>query len=363
MTNTLGAYNPIFYANEALIHLEKALGMAGRVHRGYDAERQSVNKGETIRIRKPAVLTAQDAPGSAEDLATVTEDISMDYYREVRIGLTDKDMALSDEAIITEHIRPAAYALANDIDTKLNELYADVPWYDDAQGSSSLLDLTAPYQTLFDNAVPMMPGYLHFEVGGTQQAYFQQLSLFNDASVRGTPGPTETTRAGSLGTAMGFEVFGNQNVQTHTKGTLNVATTALVGAHAADATSVTMDATTLTGTVTEGDTFVIAGNSLTVPITPKLAAAYDNNAVVTLSLDNHTANLAFHRNAFAFASAPLPMKLQNELGAKATTLIDPITGLSRRSRLFYDGDNTYMVLDILYGVKTLDPNLATRLRG
>ncbi len=30
MANTLGYYNPVFYAQEALIHLEKALGMAGR---------------------------------------------------------------------------------------------------------------------------------------------------------------------------------------------------------------------------------------------------------------------------------------------------------------------------------------------
>ena len=34
--NTLGIYDPLFYAQEALIQLEKALGLAGRVHRGYD---------------------------------------------------------------------------------------------------------------------------------------------------------------------------------------------------------------------------------------------------------------------------------------------------------------------------------------
>ena len=31
MSNTLGNYDPIFYAQEALIALNKALGMAGRV--------------------------------------------------------------------------------------------------------------------------------------------------------------------------------------------------------------------------------------------------------------------------------------------------------------------------------------------
>ena len=72
MSNTLGVYNPIFYAQEALILLEKALGMAGRVHRGYDEERRTFLKGETINIRKPSTFTAQNAPSSAQDLDTGT---------------------------------------------------------------------------------------------------------------------------------------------------------------------------------------------------------------------------------------------------------------------------------------------------
>ena len=59
MANTLGNYNPIFYANEALIWLQKALGMASRVHLGYDAERRSVSQGQTISIRRPGSFTAQ----------------------------------------------------------------------------------------------------------------------------------------------------------------------------------------------------------------------------------------------------------------------------------------------------------------
>ena len=36
MANTLGAYSPIFYAQGRLIHLRKNLGMAARVHRGFE---------------------------------------------------------------------------------------------------------------------------------------------------------------------------------------------------------------------------------------------------------------------------------------------------------------------------------------
>ena len=207
MANDISPYNPIFYAQEALILLENALGMASRVHRGYDAERQSVEQGETIQIRKPGSFAAQDAPGSATDLAPESVTMTMSYFREVRFKLTDKDMALSEARIISDHIQPAVYALANDVDLKLNALYADVPWFDNAQGSSSILDLTNPYKSLFDNGVPMVDdGLVHLEVDGAQQAYFQQLTIFHDASKRGTPGETETLRRGSLGHAMGFEV-------------------------------------------------------------------------------------------------------------------------------------------------------------
>ena len=62
-TNTLSVYDPLFYAQEALIQLEKALGMAARVHRGYDKEPQS--KGSIIKIRKGVNGSGGAAPGGA----------------------------------------------------------------------------------------------------------------------------------------------------------------------------------------------------------------------------------------------------------------------------------------------------------
>ena len=60
--------------------------------------------------------------------------------------------------------------------------------------------------------------------------------------------------------------------------------------------------------------------------------------------------------------APLP-ELPDELGAKVATVSDPVTGLSVRSRIYYVGDSSevHVALDVLYGVKTLDNNMAVRL--
>ena len=58
MANVLSNYDPIFYANEALIQLRKNLGLAARVHRGYDPTPQQ--RGSTINIPRPTSFTATE---------------------------------------------------------------------------------------------------------------------------------------------------------------------------------------------------------------------------------------------------------------------------------------------------------------
>lgn len=383
MTNTLGVYNPIFYAQEALIQLEKSLGMAARVHKGYDEERRAFGKGETINIRRPSVFTAEDAPSTAQDLDTGTVALTLSYWKEVKFKLTDRELAFTGNRIIEDHIRPAAYALADHVDTTLCALYKDVPWYYDiasAPGSTVVADITGVRRVMFDNAVPLQDtGRLHYMVNGALEQGLLGLSAFTQHQGAGDLGVNSQMR-GSLGMKYGFEMFANQNVATHTPGTADETTLAVVGETLAGATTIGLDAVALTGTVVPGDTFVIAGNTqryaitntvtaaanalVGVTFTPALVATAANNDVVTLSIDSHTANLAFHRNAFALAMAPLS-EMGNELGAKIATVTDPVSGLSIRSRLYYVGNSSevHVALDILYGVKTLDPNLACRARG
>lgn len=382
MTNTLGVYNPIFYAQEALIQLEKALGMAGRVHRGFEAERKSANLGDTISIRRPSTFTAAAAPSVAQDISTQTVQIVLSSWKEVKFALTDKELAYTGDRIINDHIRPAAYALADDIDQALNALYKDVPWFYDLSGTPVVADVIGPRKILFDNGVPIGdPAMVHYEIDSTFEAGLLGLSAFSQQQGAGDQG-VSTQMRGSLGPKYGFEMFANQNVATHTKGTCNDGALQVKGATTKGATTIGLDAVDggVTGTLVAGDTFVIAGNTqryavtatatasgnefVGVTFTPPLAQDHADNDAVTVRLDNHTADLAFHRNAFALAMAPLP-EMGNELGAKVFTATDPVTGLSIRARVFYIGDSSKVVvaLDTLYGVKTLDPNLAVRACG
>lgn len=377
MTNAVSVYDPIFYAQEGLIQLEKALGMAGRVHRGHDKAPQQ--KGATISIRRPGSFTAQDAPSTAQDIDAGEVQIQLSNWKEVKFALSDKEMSATGEVIIAEHVRPAAVALADAIDQSLCALYADVPSFHDVAATAGVSDIVAVRRQMFDNQVPLRdPAMLHWMTDGDMEADFLGQAAFTQWQGAGAVG-TAAQVSGALGQRFGFNFFANQNVRSHTPGTLSSTSPLLQGAHSKGATSVTLDAGTLTGTLVKGDSFVIAGssqryavtadataagNAVTVGITPALAQGYADNAQVTVSLDEHSASLAFHRNAFALAMAPLS-EIGNHLGARIATVTDPITGLAMRSRLFYDGNDSkaFVALDALWGVTTLDPNLAVRARN
>jgi hypothetical protein len=379
LANTLSIFDPIFYANLALIQLEKALGMAGRVHRGYDKNPQQ--KGSVIAIPIPSTFTAQDAPGSDENLVADSINITLSYWREVKFALSDKELTITTEEIITKHIRPMAYALADDIDQKLCLLYKDVPWYSGTAGATpaAVSDITGARKVLFNNNVPLVPGMVHLMIDGNAEEKFLQLAAFSQQQGAGDVG-VNTQQTGSLGTKFGFEVFSNQNVKTHTKGTCSTTTLAVVGATAAGSSTLGVDAVAVTGTLVPGDVLQIAGDSQNYAVTttstaagnafasvgifPKLKVAAGDNAVVTVVLQNGVRNLAFHRNAFALAMAPLT-DMASQLGAKVATVQDPITNLALRSRVWYVGDSSAVKvgLDVLYGVKTLDGNLASCMLG
>lgn len=377
MANTLGSYNPIFYAPEALIHLRNALGMAARVHRGYDDARRSFNRGSTVQIRKPATFTALPAPSTAQDLDTETVTITLNGWWEVKYELTDQELAWSDERIIEEHIQPAAYAIANKVDQDLAALYADIPWVYDYGTATDHTIITGARSVAFNNGVPLSPpGRMHMMVDGTVEMGFLNSALFHASDTVGTSGPTPTLLNGTLGQRFGIEAFANQNTPSHTTGTGTANDTA--GALSADvakgATSFPMNALGV-GDINKGDTFVIAGNSqryavtsdvtiaanaATVTATPAAVQDYPSGAVVTFTDTGTGANaLLFHRNAFALVFAPLPMNLP---GVEVFTASDPVTQLSIRARRWTDADNSKQVfaLDALWGQSTLDPNLGVR---
>lgn len=380
MANTLSIYDPIWYAQEALLALEKALGLATRVYRGYDRTPQQI--GSTIQIRKPSTFTAQSAPSSAQNITASYVEIVLNQWYEVKFALTDKELSYTGERIIAEHIRPAAYALADNIDQALAAEYKNVPWEADIATSATIAisDITEVRKMMFDNMVPLKEqDAMHFMVDGTSEAALLGLAAFTQWSGAGERG-VETQFTGNFGKRYGFNFWANQNTPTHTAGALVAGTQLQLNADitAGDTSTVFKDSGgSLTGTVKAGDTFVIAGhtqryavtadatassNLVNVAFTPAAVTGYSASDNVTETQKSGAQNLAFHRNFCALAMAPLS-EMGGELGARVATVTDPVTGLSLRSRVYYIGDSSvvHVALDVLYGIKVLDGNRAVRL--
>jgi hypothetical protein len=381
MAATLAAYNPQLYANKALPLLYSYLGLGSRVYRDLDMDYASASKGQQVNIRRPGTFAVADAPATAEDVAAETVSLSLDYWRESKFKLTDKELTFSEDKILAEHVAPAMAVLADDIDQKLQAEYYNFGRKATAfaTGSSAGVNFANVQKAMIEAKIPQNdPGKLHYMIDPTMNHHYVSDSSFAQWQGAGPAGEA-VARSGSLGIKYGMETFVTHNTVAHTSGTGADLAGAVDGATAKLATSITIDGLTDTETFLKGDSFTIAGdstvyaittatstvtsNAITVSIEPPLRAAAANNAVVTFdaTTDYTSQGLGFHQNCMALAMAPLS-QMGNELGARIGVARDPLTGLAMRTRIYYVGNSSeiHMAFDVLFGVKVLDGRMAVR---
>ena len=399
MANTLNDYKPILYANEGLPHLKNALGMAARVQHSFDDERRSFDKGDTINIRRPARFAVSNAPATAEDLDVEKVEMKLNYWRETKWKLSDREMAYADDRIVREHVVPAMYSLASDVDQKLLNLLVPETTYNDSYGIGTHVNQTSTdvgtivkadvlncRARLFDNGVPMNDGKIHMVIDGATESTMLGLDFMADADKAG-PGVASGINAGVLGKKFGVEFFASQQAGglTWTHGTAAAGDTAATvknsGGYKAGKTSILLDDLTDSQTIVAGDEITFAGHSAhytvtatatsssteaTIVLAEGLIEAVANGEVVTIgaAVSGKTDPLCmFHENAFAMVTAPLPDQGLSEMGVKVATVTDPDTGLSLRSRMYTvpDSSEIHFAFDILYGVKVLNSMYACNL--
>lgn len=367
MGNTL--LTPSVIAREALVALENNLVMAGLVHRDFSNEFQKV--GDTITVRKPANFTAQEFSStiSLQDATETGVAVTLNKHLDVSFAITAKEMTLKLKDFSEQFLNPAMAAIAQKVDGYLTGLYADIPDNSAVSGTPAISDIAALDKVLNLNKAPQ--GNRSLVLDPTTKAKYIVLDAILHAEKSGS---TEALRNASMGQVLSFQGYMDQNIASHTKGTLAASTGALAIASAdAGDTTVTIAATACSGTLKKGDIITIAdiagsyvvtadataaSNSIEVDIYPGLAAAVSSKAVTVKA--SHVANLAFHKNAFALVTRPLEIPM----GAAKAEVIN-YRGLSVRA--VYGYDMTYkkdiVSLDILCGVKTLTPELAVRFLG
>lgn len=391
-------------AKEAVMILDNELVMAKRVFRGYENEfEKKINGyevGDTISIRKPTDFTVRTtATMAAQDVVEAKTTITVDQRRGVDFKFTSQDLTLKIGELSERVIKPAMVQLANRIDTDLMALYKYVPNWVGTAGNTvdSYADFAKAPQRLDEYAVPddrsaVLAPADHWGLLGSQTALYIQ-----DAA-------KGAYRKGSLGEIGGVDTYMSQNVPTHTvgadvSGTVNQSITSSTTDYATVKNTMQQTITVASLNLNPGDVFTIANVNAVNPVTkadlgfakqfvcisyssnslvmyPAMiwSGAFQNVAVASGTTDLNSAaitavgtatnsyrqNLVFHRNAFALVSVPL-VKPPGAVDVSRQSY----KGINVRVIPVYDGisDESAWRLDLLYGVKAIDPRLAVRLNG
>ena len=395
--NTL--LTPTIIAKEALMQLTNNLAMARHVHTAYKNE--FVKVGQTITVRKPNKFRAKKAQTRDNtDLSEPSTSITMSTQAHVSWAFSSVDLTTTIEDYSKRYISPAANALANVVDADLCGLYDDIYNSAGTPGTTpaTFAVLGDAQRILDDEAVPsdtrvgiLNPAANWSLADGLKGTFAQQVAK-------------DIMTKGFLGRIANLDLFSDQNVVRHTTGAFSGGTPLVTTTIDATATEiVTKGWDGDSDTIKVGDVFTIAdvyavnpmsgsstgvlrrftvtedatssGGAITIKLSPSIVygatdpyttvSAYPlENAALTFIGTESTAypqNLVFHPNAFALVTVPIEMPA-NVWGARET---DQDAGLSIRVVKQYDidADEEIIRLDILYGVKTLYPELAVRLWG
>jgi hypothetical protein len=404
MANTL--LSPTIIAKEALFQLSNNLVMGRNVVRTYKNE--FVKIGDTVTIRKPVKFRTKD--GATLDSVNVVERSltqQIDKRKHVAWPFTSQELTLNIDMFSERYVKPAMIALSNIMDEDGCAKYKDIYNLVGTPGTtpSTLRVLSDARTRLNKEAVPMEMRHCVLDPDAEGAFLTGDLKgLFSQQII------SDVIERGKLGGYLGFDFDMDQNIQTHTTGAFTSGATPLMnGATAEGATSIVTDGWDAgNNTVKQGDVFTIAnvyavnpvsgvstgelrqfvatadatsaGGAMTISVSPAIyssAAGEDNLPYQTVDAvpandaaltfvgtesTNYNQNMAFHTNAFSLVTVPLVVPDSVSWGAMEA---DPQTGLAIRVLKDYDvtNDQEYIRFDIMYGWKTIYPELACRITG
>lgn len=362
-------------ARQALLRLRNNLVMASLVHRDFSNEFQ--RKGDTIIVKRPNTFTAEEFSSTIteQDITESSVSVKLDKVSDVSVPVTSKELTLNINDFTEQITAPAMEALAQKVDADIMGLYSDIPYFTGVAGTTpdGLDDFANARKILNINKVP-----LTMRSGVWDPTADSKFSILDAIVNAEKSGSTQALREGAIGRIQGLNNYMSQNIKTHVAGAYSALADVTVSATAAD-TTITMESTAgiSTAVLKKGDIFTLDGNQYVVTADTAAAVAGDIASVAIypaikatvaagavtfadVSAGGHVANMAFHRNAFAFVNRPQALPQGG-----ATGYIANFEGLSIRVTMGYDMStkkNT-MSFDILYGVKTLQQELGARILG
>ena len=361
-------------------------------------------RGDTIDVQIPtavgtrAVTPAAVGP-SAGDHDVDSVQVSLNQWRQNDpIHVTDQelDQMNTRQDYLPPKLKEAINSLASEVNAFIIGKYPKIYNVVGTAGTTpfgSGVEVKSATQTRKVLNIEKAPitdraGVLDFDA----EAAALELSAFSDAEKVMS---AEVKIEGDIGRKFGIDWFADDDVPTHTAGTVPATVAVNVALAAGD---VTFDAdegagaaTTIDGkTLLVGDVIQFTGYDGTYAIIANAASSHYSAGVYTgdasddigdvglypavreiiaddtviILTATHVVNLVFHRDAFAYAMRPLADGLISEVGgSQIISMTDPLTGLTMRLEVKRQHKQIVWEFDLLYGAELVRPELAVRLLG
>jgi hypothetical protein len=394
-TNTLLTINMI--TAKALAILHQKCNFIGAINRQYDDSfaNSGAKIGSTLRIRLPVQYTVSTTPAlSLQNTIETFVSLPITNQYHVDFSFSSAELTLSIDEFSVRYIEPAIAVLAAQIEaTCIGMMWPNV-WNQVGTAGAAQLFKTVlqSRKLLLDNLTPQSKQWLlrintqdNVDLVDSLKGLFQQSTQIASQYTDGV-----------MGIAAGYEWAESTHLTTQTRGAENGAYTTAVVANQNTGSSLVVAAGAGAGNA--GDVFTIAGVFRCHPETKVssgvlqqfvLTAAYAGgagtmsiapaingvsgspqqnvvttvNASAALTFANTAStptglSLAFHPDAFTFATADLVMPGGVDMASRVVK-----DGISMRAvRQYSISDDTFPIrIDVLWGAVAMRPQLACRL--
>lgn len=395
--------NPDEITRSALMILHQKLNFVGNINRQYDASfaKEGAKIGSTLRIRMPNEYTVSSgATFVGQDTNEVSQTLTVSTQRHVGMPFSDADLTLKIDDFAKRYVDPAVSVLAARMEADALTMHKDIYQVIDNIGSSLSMRQVADANAKLTNALCPPDGRW---VALVQPQDNADLVNANKGLFQAATEISDQYRKGKMGTTGGFDFYESTYIGTNASGTTSATNNWTVNS------SLTVSSVTATsaidiinntgpqGTWAVGDVFTITGitrchpetkddtgeamqfvvstavsatSATSITFTPPIFLSggrqnvvnttFSTKAIVKVGATSATykPSLFFHPDAFTFATADMPLPKGTDMASRQNK-----DGLAIRLIRDYDSTNDRRItrLDVIYGFKTIRPQLATRI--
>jgi len=393
MANTLLTSTQV--TRKALMILHQKLNFIGSINRGYDDSfaKDGAKIGDTLKIRVPnqyPVRTgATMGTSPATDTTENTVSLQVATQKGVDVNFSSNELTLSLDDFSDRVLEPAMSALAANIEADAMSMYKDV--YQQVSNATFKIDFNKVLQgrkKLVDSLAPLNDRTCNLNTQDNLDLVDALKGLFQDS-----PTIAKQYREGYMGRTAGFDFMENTLWPSQPRG--DAATYVCNTSTGITSGTATITVSGGSGTFKKGDVFTIVGvnsvhpeskvdtgqlqqfvvtadstTAVAVSPTPISTVGATQNIVInsagaskTVTVagnvsTNYGISMAYQKGAFAFATADLVLPRGVDFAAR-----EVLDGISMRIVRQYDitNDKFPCRIDVLYGYKTVRPQLACRL--